>query len=267
MIEHDKARVALIIRLIGRRIYQWVTFRSLRLMDGPERIDLYGLFTPTKNIDRHEINSIIRQADASCCKIWTTTPDKENVNLSAHTAMVKLVSLACDGDYDYYGYTEGDILCLPNWLDELLALRDIVKHETEAQGFRVGIGAPIDMQMDWYEPQERSFYWRKKWMAAQLYLMDREAALHIKLDDPIWKVVQPPSGWDKEMPSRLDEQGFVNFTPKGISWIEHIGLHGVTSSPNWWPHATGFHVTEPVRELYDLAMGDTSEQVKADYER
>lgn len=286
------ARIAVVMRCIGRRVYQEVTLASLRRTAGfgnprvpplitgqidglstiprgnenHHTINVYAVYTPTKLVDDNEMIRMQGKAKLFFSSIVTVPKDLENINQSAGFAMNTLVQLAEKGEHDFYCYTEGDVLFTPDWLDNLLDLRQHVASQLE-EGQKIGIGCPIDMPMDWYEPVERDRWWHKKWMAAQCYLMDAETALAIKLDDPIYQTTQPPSGWDKEMPLRLTEQGYVHFTPRGISWAQHIGYHGVTSNDHWRPLGVGFFPSPRIRDLHAMARAVSHQDIVEEYER
>lgn len=261
------ARVALIMRCIGRKTYQTITLSSLHRMDGltdhRHALDVYAVFTPTKRVGVGELADMQQESSVRFVGTWIPQDGCHDVNTSAGFAMQRLVELAQEGRYDFYAYTEGDVLFNPGWLDQLLELREHVIGQLP-EGKRIGIGCPIDMAMGWYEPVEHDIWFEKKWMAAQCYVMDQEAALQIKLDDPIYS--QPASGWDKEMPSRLSEQGFVHFTPKGESWAQHIGFYGVTANGRW-PLGVGFEPAQSVMDLWLKAYDVTRQEIVEEYER
>lgn len=278
------ARLALVVRAIGRKTYQTVTLASLRRTAGfadshRHTINVYVIFTPTRLVGLPELHGMEEEAKLCFSDVVTVTGEQADINRSAGVAMAYLQKLAERNEHDLFGYSEFDVLFNPDWLDRLLELGEsparfarnayraddpILPGVAPASPLCPGIGCPIDMPMGWYEPVEHDTWWEKKWMAAQCYVMNRDAALHIQLDDPIFR--QPGCGWDKEMPSRLTEQGFVHFTPKGQSWAQHIGFYGVTANGNW-PLGVGFMPDERVNDLWLQAYAVTRKEVAEEYER
>lgn len=266
------AKVVMVMRFIGRRRYQTATLESLSRTAGGHEIRIVAIYTPTKLVGGAAVEQMMAHTDLILEKEVLVTGTDARVNQSASVAMQTLVDLAYKGRFDYYAFTEGDVLFNPNWLDKLLSLRSVVAKEIKnAPDFmgpqRVGIGCPIDMSMGWYEPIGHDGWWHKKWMAAQCYVMDAATAKEIDLGDPIYRTMEPQSGWDKEMPSGLSKKGFVHFTPRSESWAQHIGQHGVTSSPAWWFRGQGFLCDPAVYDLYEMAKEVTAEEVTAEYAR